>query len=76
MVDLLTTLKRTSESEPGRIARMFQTHPVTSKRIEQAQEHLRSGEQYRRFSPKAPGSGTGRYREMRALMIRTLGRRR
>ncbi len=33
MVELLEVLQGLSESEPGTLAEMFQTHPVTSKRI-------------------------------------------
>ena len=37
MVELLEVLKGLSESEPGTLEQMFQTHPVTSKRISEAE---------------------------------------
>ena len=36
MVELLDILKSLQDSEPGRIGEIFQTHPLTSKRIENA----------------------------------------
>ena len=40
MVELLEKLMSLHEKEPGRLGEMFQTHPLTSKRIEEAREFI------------------------------------
>ena len=43
MVELLTHLQSLSQSEPGRLTEMFQTHPLTSKRIAEAAGIVKTG---------------------------------
>ena len=73
MVELLKRLLAMSRSEPGRVGEMFQTHPITSKRIRRAEGTIRR--RYRQFSPDRPDPHAGRFVEMRVLLERYLKRR-
>lgn len=72
MVEMLTVLYNLNRSEPGSLGEMFQTHPLTSKRIDRARAIIRGNKQYQRFSPDALNSGKARFLKMRALLIKTL----
>lgn len=74
MVEMLTVLRELSESEPGAFGEMFQTHPLTSKRIDQARETIREGNQYARFSSAQPDPNAGRFLEMREILVGIVGR--
>ena len=69
MVELLTVLYNLSESQPGSLDEMFQTHPTTSKRIAEATEMIRGNRTYNRYSSKAPDPNVARFRRMRALLL-------
>lgn len=66
MVDLLTTLQELSESEPSRIENMFQTHPLTSERIERAREIAQ--ELYPQASADAPRTNQQQFARMKTLL--------
>jgi len=70
MVELLTVLLKMSESEPGSLEEMFQTHPLTSKRIEEVQGIIK--DQHAGASPSRPDPKAGQFLEMRKLLISTL----
>ena len=72
MVELLTVLYDLSESEPGSLAEMFQTHPLTSKRIEEAKGIISGDEKLRRHSPDAADPNAATFLQMRKLLIDTL----
>ena len=74
MVELLTTLSRLSQSEPGDFGEMFQTHPLTSKRIERARSIIQA--EHSEFSPGSADPNAARFLRMRALLISTLRARR
>ncbi|MCK4601984.1 MAG: M48 family metalloprotease [Phycisphaerae bacterium] len=73
MVELLTSLKNLSDSEPGTFGEMFQTHPLTSKRIDKAREIIEDEDKYEDFSPTSPDPRAGRFLEMRALLKSVVG---
>ncbi len=68
MVELLTILLNLHEEEPGTLAEMFQTHPLSSKRIEQASETIREG--YPSASSTAPDPAADRFAGMKARMLK------
>ena len=72
MVELLTVLLNLSESEPGALAEMLQTHPVSSKRIEEAKGIIKADEQYNRFLPTAPDPNAPRFQAMRQALVTTV----
>ncbi len=74
MVELLEVLLSLHESEPSRLEEMFQTHPLTSERIEEAIEIIQNDERYSTFSPDAPDPNTHRYLQARAQLIDALAR--
>jgi len=69
MVELLTVLQNLSESDPGLLGEFFQTHPLTSKRIETAQEIIRDNEDYASFSPDSADPHNARFRRMHNLLV-------
>ncbi len=71
MVELLTVLKNLAEREPGTFGEMFQTHPVSLKRVRQAEQILRSGA-YARWSPTKRDPGEARFMRMRRLLEKML----
>ena len=73
MVELLTVLKNLSESDPGSFAEMFQTHPLSRKRIEEAKELIESDTAYQGYSPTSPDPHAARFLQMRALLPATSG---
>jgi len=70
MVELLTVLLKMSESEPGSLEEMFQTHPLTSKRIEEARDIIK--DKHGGASPNEADPRTGQFVDMRKLLISTL----
>jgi len=74
MVELLTLLDAMQEAEPGRFREMFQTHPLSSKRIERARLMLLQDPAYKDiYSPAAPDPNAGRFEQMRQALLKTLG---
>jgi len=59
MVELLTVLHDMHEKQPGRFEEMFLTHPLTSKRIEEAQGGIE--ENFEQASPGAPDPYVNRF---------------
>jgi len=72
MVELLTVLYKLNESEPGSLGEMFQTHPLTRKRIERVQDAIQSNDEYRRFSADAKDPNRARFERMRNLLVETV----
>jgi len=66
MVELLNVLKNLSDSEPGTFSEMFQTHPLSSKRIREA-EALLKNDAYANWSPTQRDA-----REPNFMRVRTL----
>ncbi len=75
VVELLTLLKAMQEAEPGRFREMFQTHPLSSKRIERARLTLLQDPAYKgKYSPAAADPHADRFEQMRQTLLKTLGR--
>ncbi len=73
VVELLTLLQAMQDAEPGRFQEMFQTHPLSSNRIERARLMLLQDPAYEgKFSPAAPDPNAARFEKMRQLLIETL----
>ena len=68
MVELLQHLSDLNEKEPGRLTEMFQTHPLSSKRIAEAQAAITADPAYAQWSKTAADPGADRYRRMKALL--------
>ena len=67
MVELLNVLKNLSDSEPGTFSEMFQTHPMSSKRIRQA-EALLKDDAYAKWSPTQRDAREPDFMRIRALL--------
>jgi predicted Zn-dependent protease len=63
MVELLTTLKELHDSEPGTLGEFFQTHPLTSKRIKEAQEIVE--DKFKVWSKDTSDPNAARFVQMR-----------
>jgi predicted Zn-dependent protease len=74
MVELLERLNSLGGDGGGDLTEMFQTHPLTEKRISEAREAIRSNPDYERFSETAPDPDRQRYLNMRQLLLESLGR--
>ena len=72
MVELLTVLEKMSAAEPGLFGDMFQTHPLSRKRIDQARQSIESNDAYKTYSPTAPDPNTARFLRMRRLLVATV----
>jgi predicted Zn-dependent protease len=73
MVELLTVLSDLSggpENESG-LANIFQTHPLTSDRIELARETIR--ENHPKYKANAADPNLSRFQNMRALLLKEMG---
>lgn len=66
MVELLTALQEMHEAEPSRLEEMFQTHPLTSKRIEETRTIVQT--QHKSARPNAPDPGIDRFRKIQARL--------
>jgi len=67
MVELLNVLKSLSDSEPGTFSEMFQTHPMSSKRIREAEGVLKD-DAYAKWSPTQRDARERNFMRMRALL--------
>jgi len=76
MVELLHVLLNMQEQEPGRLEEMFQTHPLSSKRLEKARAILTGNPAYDRWSPDAPDPGATTFQRMRQALVHALTWRR
>ena len=72
MVELLNVLKSLSDSEGSTLTEMFQTHPLTDKRISEAEDSVKDKDEYDRFSRKDKDPNEQRFRRMHALLVRTV----
>ena len=72
MVELLNVLYGLSETEPDSLTEMFQTHPLTSKRIAETKELIENNAELNAFSPETPDPQAGRFAEMRARLLGAL----
>jgi len=72
MVELLLVLKSLSDSEGSTLTEMFQTHPLTGKRISEAEEAIKDNDQYDRFSREQNDPNEARFRRMHALLVRSV----
>lgn len=67
MVELLSVLFEQSKSEPGSLGEWFRTHPLTSKRIENAESFIRAGPDYAGFSRAVNEPSARRFMKFRAV---------
>jgi len=74
MVELLTTLLEISQAEGGSLTEMFQTHPLTKKRIDKVREVIESDPAYGQFSPDQPDPQAGQFLQMRRRLKSALGK--
>jgi beta-barrel assembly-enhancing protease len=71
MVELLTVLLEMKESEGGSFSEMFQTHPLTSNRIEEVQAIVERD--YPNYSADTPDPRAAKFLQMRRVLIQTVG---
>ena len=71
MVELLELLQSLSNAEPGLFGDMFATHPLTSKRIDEVRDIVRT--EHSQFSPTTPDPREQDFLKMRQVLIDTLG---
>ena len=71
MVELLEALGSISEEQRSAIGGIFRSHPYTDDRIQDTRENIEEG--YSNFSAGEPDPGAAKFRDMRQLMIKTLG---
>jgi len=71
MVELLNVLMSLAEREPGTFGEMFQTHPLSSKRIQQAEQILNDNA-YATWLPTQRDPNEARFMTMRRLLEGTL----
>ncbi len=67
MVELLTVLLNLNDKEPGSLGEMFQTHPVSSKRIAEATEIIQTEHPEARRTDADPNAA--RFRKMRSVLF-------
>ena len=70
MVELLEMLQSLSNAEPGLFGDFFDTHPLTSKRIDDARSIVQKD--YAQFSPETPDPNANQFIKMRNLLADTL----
>jgi predicted Zn-dependent protease len=70
MVELLTILLNLSEKEPGALQAMFQTHPLSSKRIAEAKAAITADDTYRGYSPATPDPKTATFLGMHKRLMK------
>ncbi len=66
MVEMLTVLSELSETKSSKFANMFQTHPLTDRRINDARRIL--ADKYNQKSAVARDPNSGRFNEMKKLL--------
>jgi predicted Zn-dependent protease len=71
MVELLTTLKNLHDREPSRLENMFQTHPLTSDRIDEAIERIQ--QEHPGASRQEPDPARREFQEMRSRLLKVMG---
>lgn len=63
MVETLEVLQQIGGADPGRLAELFQSHPVTKERIARARKI--ATDSYKQFPANAPDPGAQRFMQMR-----------
>lgn len=66
MVELLEVLRALSGADPGLFGDMFDSHPLTQKRVERAKDIIRQS--YSTYSQRSPDPGAKQFLEMRTLL--------
>ncbi|MFW5840893.1 MAG: M48 family metalloprotease [Planctomycetota bacterium] len=69
LLKVLSALSGGAEKESS-LANIFQTHPLTSERIEQAEQTIRDN--HPQFQMSDPDPNAARFRDMRALLLREM----
>jgi len=70
MVELLTILLNLSDKEPGSLQEMFQTHPLSSKRIAEIKEEIEDEDMYEGYSATAPDPNAAQFAAMRKRLMK------
>ena len=70
MIELMEVLLKQKKGKESAFFELFQSHPLTKKRIEQVRDHVSMN--YHQHLPPKPDPHTDRYLEMRQLLIATL----
>ena len=70
MVELLELLQSMSNAQPGLFGDMFATHPLTSKRIEDARDIVET--EYSQYSRSTPDPHENDFLKMRKVLITTM----
>lgn len=70
MVELLTVLKNLHDREPSSLENMFQTHPLTSERIDESARFIQ--EKYPSYSQTSPDPNRARFQEMRTRLRKVM----
>jgi predicted Zn-dependent protease len=68
MVELLQHLNALSEGGGSSLGEMFSTHPLTTNRIENAKEIIRSDPKYNAYRPDRPDPRRRRFLQMRSRL--------
>ena len=71
MPELLTILLNLSKTEPGALEEMFQTHPLSSKRIAEAKATIAADAMYTGFSPDTPDPKTAQFVGMHKRLMKS-----
>ncbi len=71
MVELLTILLNLSAKEPSVFEAMFQTHPLSSKRIAAIKANIAADAMYRGYSPATPDPKTAQFVGMHKRLMRS-----
>jgi beta-barrel assembly-enhancing protease len=66
MVETLEVLQKIGGADPGKLAEMFQTHPLTGQRISQAR--AAAEKDYKQSPPAAADPGAARFMQMRGML--------
>ncbi|MHC4561607.1 MAG: M48 family metalloprotease [Planctomycetota bacterium] len=72
MNELLTILMELHEREPSQLEEMFLTHPLTSKRLEEARIMISANPEYATHAPDQPDPHAQDFIRMRKLLLTTL----
>jgi len=70
MVELLTILLNLHDKEPGSLEELFQTHPVSSKRIAEAEALIQK--EYPRHSRTAADAKKAKFQAMKARLLKAM----
>ncbi|MDP6544631.1 MAG: M48 family metallopeptidase [Phycisphaerae bacterium] len=71
MPELLTILLNLSKKEPGALEEMFQTHPLSSKRIAAVKANIADDAMYRGYSPATPDPKTAQFLGMHKRLMKS-----